>query len=82
MHLIVPPRIVACTYTFLGLKSLFASTDGAMPWRAEHQRRTLIYPYAPRYQARVPSIYEVSYPSYVQNMTPDQQTVLRAPGSA
>mgnify|MGYP003306761898 CR=1 FL=1 len=59
-----------------------ATIHGTLPWRAEHQRRTLIYPYAPRYQARVSSIYEVSYPSYVQDMTSEQQTVLRPPGLA
>ena len=60
---------------------IFAETTihGTLVWRADHQRRTLLYSYCPRYQARVPSIYEVSYPPYVQDMTSEQQAVLRPP---
>ena len=60
---------------------LFAETTihGTLVWRADHQRRTLLYSYCPRYQTRVPSISEVSYPPYIQDMTPEQQAVLRPP---
>ena len=60
---------------------IFAETTihGTLVWRADHQRRTLLYSYCPRYQTLVPTISEVSYPPYVRDMTPEQQAVLRPP---
>ena len=56
-----------------------ATIHGTLVWRADHQRRTLLYSYCPRYQTLVPTIDEVSYPPYVRDMTPEQQAVLRPP---
>ena len=57
-----------------------ATIHGTMVWRAEHQRRTLLYIYCPSYQAGQVSPYEISYPDYIAEMTEEQRTLLRAPG--
>ena len=52
---------------------------GTMIWRGAHQRRTLLHGYNPSYQGGELSALKVSYPQYIQDMTEEQQAMLRAP---
>jgi len=56
-----------------------ATTHGTLKWRGEHQRRTLIYKYSPHFQAHAPGYHETSFPTYVDDMTPQQRRLLRQP---
>ncbi len=56
-----------------------ATIHGTLRWQATHQRRTLIYPYCPRYQAGVAAQYDVSYPPYIEAMSPAQQALFHPP---
>lgn len=58
-----------------------ATTHGTLKWQGDHQRRTLVYRYSPRFQALDRGFHEVTtYPAYVEDMTPEQRQVLHPPG--
>ncbi|MBN98282.1 MAG: hypothetical protein CME16_03395 [Gemmatimonadetes bacterium] len=58
-----------------------ATTHGTLKWQAEHQRRTLIYRYSPRFQALARGFHaDMSYPAYVEDMTGEQRQLMRPPG--
>lgn len=58
-----------------------ATTHGTLKWQGDHQRRTLVYRYSPRFQALDRGFHEVTtYPAYVEDMTPEQRQVLHPAG--
>ena len=56
-----------------------ATTHGTLKWRGDHQRRTMIYKYSPRFQAHTPGYHQVSFPDYIADMTPEEQQLLKPP---
>jgi hypothetical protein len=54
-------------------------THGTLPWRADHQRRVLLYKFSPGGQALGTGPYEVAYPDYVAELTDQQRDVMEAP---
>ncbi|MBK35928.1 MAG: hypothetical protein CME26_10430 [Gemmatimonadetes bacterium] len=59
------------------------ATHGTLPWKAEHQRRSVLYKYASRGAARaVGRRYtpESRYGDWVKDLTPEQHSLLYGPG--
>ena len=56
-----------------------ATTHGTLKWQGDHQRRTLIYKYSPRFQANDPGYHQATFPAYVEDMTPEQRQLLDPP---
>ena len=54
-------------------------THGTLPWTAAHQRRALLYKFSPGFQAYSGGAHTITYPDYIQDMTEEQQAVMRAP---
>ena len=62
--------------SFWGLKSLCLSADGAMPWRADHQRRTLLYRYSSRGFSAHSGVEAPAGPAYREELSPLGQAIL------
>ena len=56
-----------------------ATTHGTLKWQGDHQRRTMIYKYSPRFQAHAPGYHQATFPDYVDDMTPEQRQLLHPP---
>ena len=56
-----------------------ATTHGTMPWKAPHERRSLLYRYSPRYLHFAGGEYNVTFPEWVNELTEAQQAVLEPP---
>lgn len=56
-----------------------ATIHGTLPWRAQHQRRSLLYRYSPKYLHFAGGVYETNMPSWVDELTEAQQAVLEPP---
>ena len=54
-------------------------THGTLPWTAEHQRRAVLYKFSPGFQAYSAGAHQITYPDYVEDMTPEQREVMEAP---
>jgi len=54
-------------------------THGTLPWRGTHQRRALLYKFSPGFQAYSAGAHQISYPDYIEDMTPEQRAVMEAP---
>ena len=54
-------------------------THGTLPWQAEHQRRALLYKFSPGFQAYSAGAHQITYPDYIEDMTPEQRAVMEAP---
>ena len=52
---------------------------GSLPWTAEHDRRSLLYRYTPKYLHFDGGTYDVSQPAWVSELTEAQQAVLEPP---
>lgn len=64
---------------------LFAetATHGALPWKANHKRRSVLYKYASRAAARAVGKHftpQERYGDWTNELTPEQQAVLYGPG--
>ena len=64
---------------------LFAetATHGALPWKAKHDRRSVLYKYASRAAARAVGKHftpQERYGDWTNELTPEQQAVLYGPG--
>jgi ectoine hydroxylase-related dioxygenase (phytanoyl-CoA dioxygenase family) len=59
---------------------LFAepTIHGTLKWQGEHQRRALLYSYRPSYQA-TRLFHQVEFPDYVEDMSEEQQALLKPP---
>ena len=56
-----------------------ATIHGTLPWTAEHERRSLLYRYSPKYLHFAGGTYETSQPTWVSELTEAQQAVLEPP---
>jgi ectoine hydroxylase-related dioxygenase (phytanoyl-CoA dioxygenase family) len=56
-----------------------ATTHGTLPWRAGHERRSLLYRYSPKYLHFAGGTYQTIQPEWVQELTEAQQAVLEPP---
>ena len=56
-----------------------ATIHGTLPWKAEHQRRSLLYRYSPNFLHFHGGVYETSLPAWVEELSPAQQAVLEPP---
>ncbi len=56
-----------------------ATTHGTLPWRAEHERRSLLYRYSPHYLHYAGGYHETTYPAWVNELTEAQRAVLEPP---
>jgi hypothetical protein len=56
-----------------------ACIHGSLPWRGAHERRALLYRFNPGYAAYSPGLADLSYPSWMNELTPEQQAVLMNP---
>ena len=54
-------------------------SHGALPWNAAHDRRTLAYKFSPGHSGYSAGVGEVSYPDWVEDMTPEQRLVMARP---
>ena len=54
-------------------------THGTLPWKGKHQRRALLYKFSPAFQAYSAGAHNISYPDYIEDMTPEQRAVMEAP---
>ena len=54
-------------------------THGTLAWKGKHQRRAVLYKYSPGFQAYSGGPYKISYPDFVNDMTPEQRAVLEPP---
>ena len=53
-----------------------ACVHGALPWKGDHERRCLLYRFNPGHAAYTPGVATLEYPSWVEDMTPEQQVWL------
>ena len=56
-----------------------ATLHGTLPWTAEHERRSLLYRYSPKYLHFAGGTYQTSQPAWVSELTEAQQAVLEPP---
>jgi hypothetical protein len=56
-----------------------ATLHGTLPWTADHDRRSLLYRYCPKYLHFAGGTYETSQPDWVSDLTEAQQAVLEPP---
>ncbi len=80
MGVVVQPAMRAGDLLF------FAETaaHGALPWRADHERRSVLYKYASRGAARYVGRHfepQKRYGEWVSELTPEQRAVLYGPGA-
>ena len=79
MGLVVQPDLKAGDVVFFAE----TATHGALPWRADHERRSVLYKYTSRAAARAVGKHftpEQRYGEWVNELTPEQQAVLYGPG--
>jgi hypothetical protein len=56
-----------------------ATIHGTLPWRAQHERRSLLYRYSPKYLHFAGGTYKTQQPEWVSELTEAQQAVLEPP---
>jgi ectoine hydroxylase-related dioxygenase (phytanoyl-CoA dioxygenase family) len=56
-----------------------ATTHGTLPWRAGHERRSLLYRYSPHYLHYAGGYHETRFPDWVMELTEAQRAVLEPP---
>jgi len=56
-----------------------ATLHGTLPWTADHDRRSLLYRYSPKYLHFAGGTYQTSQPDWVSELTEAQQAVLEPP---
>ena len=54
-------------------------THGTLPWTAAHERRALLYKFSPAMLSYGGGAHTVSYPDYIEDMTPEERAVMEAP---
>ncbi len=79
MGLVVQPAMRAGDVLFFAE----TATHGTLSWRAEHERRSVLYKYAARAAARAVGRHfepEKRYGEWVEELTPEQRALLYGPG--
>jgi len=56
-----------------------ATTHGTLPWKARHERRSLLYRYSPKYMHFAGGYHKTTFPDWVNELTPAQRAVLEPP---
>jgi ectoine hydroxylase-related dioxygenase (phytanoyl-CoA dioxygenase family) len=56
-----------------------ATTHGTLPWRAGHERRSLLYRYSPHYLHYAGGYHQTTFPEWVDELTEAQRAVLEPP---
>ncbi len=56
-----------------------ATTHGTLPWKAAHERRTLMYRFSPKYLHFAGGYYQSQFPEWVNELTEAQRAVLEPP---
>ena len=56
-----------------------ATTHGTLPWTAEHERRSILIRYSPKYIHFAGGFHETSFPEWVDELTEAQRAVLEPP---
>ena len=56
-----------------------ATLHGTLPWTAEHERRSLLYRYSPKYLHFSGGTYQTTQPEWVSELTEAQRAVLEPP---
>src|SRR5262245_13140278 len=56
-----------------------ATTHGTLPWRADHERRSLLYRYSPHYLHYAGGYHQTGFPDWVEELTEAQRAVLEPP---
>jgi len=56
-----------------------ATTHGTLPWRADHERRSLLYRYSPHYLHYAGGYHQTTFPEWVNELTEAQRAVLEPP---
>jgi ectoine hydroxylase-related dioxygenase (phytanoyl-CoA dioxygenase family) len=56
-----------------------ATTHGTLPWRAAHERRSLLYRFSPKYLHFAGGYHQTSFPDWVNELTEAQRAVLEPP---
>ncbi len=56
-----------------------ATTHGTLPWKAKHQRRSLLYRYSPHYLHYAGGYHQTTFPEWVEDLTEAQRAVLEPP---
>ena len=54
-------------------------THGTLPWKAQHERRALLYKFSPSFQAYSEGQHTITYPDFIESMTPAERAVMEAP---
>ncbi len=56
-----------------------ATIHGTLPWKAQHERRSLLYRYSPKYLHFAGGVYQSTFPEWVNELTEAQRAVLEPP---
>lgn len=56
-----------------------ATTHGTLPWKAAHERRSLLYRYSPKYLHFAGGVYGTTFPEWVNELPEAQRAVLEPP---
>jgi ectoine hydroxylase-related dioxygenase (phytanoyl-CoA dioxygenase family) len=56
-----------------------ATTHGTLPWRAAHERRSLLYRYSPKFLHFAGGYHQTTFPEWVEELTEAQRAVLEPP---
>jgi ectoine hydroxylase-related dioxygenase (phytanoyl-CoA dioxygenase family) len=56
-----------------------ATTHGTLPWKAAHERRSLLYRYSPHYLHYAGGYHITTFPAWVEELTEAQRAVLEPP---
>lgn len=56
-----------------------ATSHGTLPWRAKHERWSLLYRYSPKYLHFAGGYHQTSFPEWVNELTEAQRAVLEPP---
>ncbi len=79
MGLVVQPEVRAGSVIFFAENT----THGTLPWKAKHERRSVLYKYTERANARDVGPYftpQERHGGWVDELTPEQQALLYGPG--
>ena len=55
------------------------ATHGALTWTADHDRRVLAFKFSPAFSAYAAGSHTVTYPSWIEEMKPEQRAAMFAP---
>ncbi|MCA1596899.1 MAG: phytanoyl-CoA dioxygenase family protein [Chloroflexi bacterium] len=56
-----------------------STTHGTLPWKASHERRSLLYRYSPHYLHYAGGYHQTTFPDWVNELTDAQRAVLEPP---